>query len=111
MGASNDATAQELIKSMRRRTGLSQAELARRAGLPRSVLCAYERGQRQPGVDALSRLARASGLRLALVRAREGPDPVEAARILSQVLDLAQSLPGRRRGRLEYPVLARRLGA
>ena len=50
-----DGVAPELIGEIRRRSGLTQAELARRAGLPRSVLNAYERGRRQPGVDALAR--------------------------------------------------------
>lgn len=97
-------TAGELIRDIRRRTGLRQAELARRAGLPRSVLSAYEHSRRQPGTDALARIAGAVGLELRL-----GPttpiDHVRAGRILSQVLDLAESLPAKRRGPLEYPSL------
>ncbi len=54
----------ELIRDIRRRSGLRQAELARRAGLPRSVVSAYEHGRRQPGVDALARLAAAAGMEL-----------------------------------------------
>jgi transcriptional regulator with XRE-family HTH domain len=97
-------TAGELIGEIRRRSGLRQAELARRAGLPRSVVSAYEHGRRQPGVDALARMATAAGLELRLGAAAP-VDPVRAGRILSQVLDLAESLPARRRGRLEYPSL------
>jgi hypothetical protein len=38
-----------------------------------------------------------------------GPvDPVRAGRILAQVLDLAEALPGRRRGALSYPPLSSR---
>jgi hypothetical protein len=33
-------------------------------------------------------------------------DPQRAARILAQVLNLAEALPSRRRGPLEYPSLA-----
>ena len=99
-----EAAAGELIGEIRRRSGLRQAELARRAGLSRSVVSAYERGRRQPGVDALARLAAAAGLRLELGRI-DPVDPVRAGRILSQVLDLAESLPTRRRGPLEYPSL------
>ncbi|HEY7892130.1 MAG TPA: helix-turn-helix transcriptional regulator [Solirubrobacteraceae bacterium] len=94
----------ELVRDIRRRSGLRQAELARRAGLPRSVVSAYENGHRQPGVDALARLAAAAGLELKLGSAAP-VDPVRAGRILSQVLDLAESLPARRRGSLEYPSL------
>lgn len=97
-------TAGDLIRDIRRRTGLRQAELARRAGLPRSVVSAYETGRRQPGVDALARIAGSVGLTLRL--APSPPiDHVRAGRILSQVLDLAESLPARRRGPLEYPSL------
>jgi transcriptional regulator with XRE-family HTH domain len=100
-------TAPGLIGEIRRRSGLRPAELARRAGLPRSVLSAYEHGRRQPGVDALARLATAGGLRLRLGPAAPPVDPRRAARILAQVLDLAEELPSRRRGRLEYPVISR----
>lgn len=94
----------ELIRDIRRRSGLRQAELARRAGLPRSVVSAYEHGRRQPGVDALARIAEAAGLQLKVGSASR-VDPVRAGHILSQVLDLAESLPTRRRGPLEYPSL------
>jgi transcriptional regulator with XRE-family HTH domain len=99
----------ELIRDMRMRSGLRQAELARRAGLPRSVVSAYEHGRRQPGVDALARLAAAAGLELKLGAAAP-VDPVRAGRILAQVLDLAEALPARRRGPLEYPPLRRLAG-
>jgi uncharacterized protein len=95
-----------LIAEIRLRSGLSQAELARRAGLTRSVVNAYERGQRQPGVDALSRLAYAGGLQLALAAA-PALDDQRAARLLAQVLDLAEALPARRRGDLTCPPLPR----
>jgi uncharacterized protein len=96
--------AAELIRDIRRRSGLRQAELARRAGLPRSVVSAYEHGHRQPGVDALARLAGAAGMELKL-SPTSPVDPVRAGRILAQVLNLAESLPARRRGPLEYPSL------
>jgi transcriptional regulator with XRE-family HTH domain len=96
----------ELIRDIRRRSGLRQADLARRAGVPRSVVSAYEHGRRQPGVDSLAQLAAAAGLELR-VGATSSVDPVRAGRILAQVLDLAESLPARRRGPLEYPSLRR----
>jgi len=52
---------------------LSQAELARRAQLPRSVVNAYEHGRRQPGVDALARIASAAGMELRVVPQPEEP--------------------------------------
>jgi transcriptional regulator with XRE-family HTH domain len=91
------------------RSGLSQAELARRAGMPRSVVNAYVRGKREPGADALSRLAAAGGLQLELVPRRPPVDPERASKILVQVLELAEALPFRPRSELGYPRLPDRL--
>src|SRR5688500_9815137 len=82
-----------LVGEIQRRSGLSQAELARRAGIPRSVLNVYIRGRREPGLDAVMRIAAAAGLGLDL-RERKAPvDPERAGRILVQVLELAEALP------------------
>ena len=103
---SSNGVAGKLIGEIRSRGGLTQAELARAAGMTRSVVNAYERGRRQPGVDALARLAGAAGMRLRL--ARDEPltvEPERAGRILEQVLELAEALPHRRPGRLAYPTV------
>jgi transcriptional regulator with XRE-family HTH domain len=64
-----DITASEqLLAEIHRESGLSQAELARRSGVTRSVLSAYARGRRQPGVDALARIAAAAGLEVRIAR-------------------------------------------
>jgi transcriptional regulator with XRE-family HTH domain len=105
-----DRVAGGLLREIRLQSGLRQAELARRAGLPRSVVSAYERGRRQPGVDALARIAAAVGLELRIGPSTDPVDPVRAGRILAQVLDLAEVLPGRRRGALEYPPLGQFAG-
>jgi transcriptional regulator with XRE-family HTH domain len=102
------AVSQRLVAEIRDRSGLTQAQLARRAGMPRSVVNAYERGKRVPGTDALARLAASAGLQLGLSPAVRSVDPERAARILSQVLDLAESLPSRRRGKLRFPPLKER---
>jgi uncharacterized protein len=100
-----------MVEEIQRRSGLSQAELARRAGLPRSVVNAYVRGTREPGVDALARLASAGGLEISF-RPRKSPvDAERAGRILVQVLELAEALPYRPRPGLAYPRLADRIGA
>jgi transcriptional regulator with XRE-family HTH domain len=96
-----------LIGEIRKSRGFSQAELARRAGLARSVVNAYERGHRQPGVEALARIAAAAGMRLRVEPTPNAVDPARAARILEQVLDLAEALPQRRRGELAYPPMSR----
>lgn len=104
--AREQAVASRLLARIRESRGLSQAELARRAGLSRSVVNAYERGGRDPGVRALARIAEAAGMELD-VRARSAVDPERAGRLLAQVLDLAEALPQRRRGELAYPPLKR----
>ena len=91
-------------------SGLSQAELARRAGIPRSVLNVYARGRREPGADALVRLAAAAGFDLELKRRKPPIDPERAAKILVQVLDLAEALPFRPRAEMSFRPLGERLG-
>jgi transcriptional regulator with XRE-family HTH domain len=100
---------QALIEDIQRRSGLSQAELARRAGIPRSVLNVYLRGHREPGADALLRLAAAGGQELRLAERRPPVDQERAAKILVQVLELAEALPFRPRAEMEFPPLAQRL--
>jgi transcriptional regulator with XRE-family HTH domain len=90
------------------RSGLSQAELARRAGMPRSVVNAYVHGKREPGADALMRLASAAGFDLELTPRRPPVDASRASKILVQVLELAEALPFRPRPELSYPRLADR---
>jgi len=86
----------------RQATGLTQAALARKAGIPRSVLNAYERGTRQPGADALAAILRVAGFDLQAVPV---VDLERNARVLSEVLDLAERLPWRAGKTLAYPPL------
>lgn len=58
------STAATLLREARQRSGLSQAELARRAGVAQSVISAYESGRRQPALPTLARLIEATGLEL-----------------------------------------------
>jgi transcriptional regulator with XRE-family HTH domain len=103
------APSASLVEQIRSRSGLTQAELARRAGLPRSVLNAYLRGKREPGAGTLARLAAAGGLELELAARRPPVDVDRAGRILVQVLELAEALPFRPRAELGYPRLADRI--
>jgi uncharacterized protein len=48
--------------------GCSRAELARRAGIPQSVLSAYEHRRREPSVAALTRILSAAGLELSVAQ-------------------------------------------
>jgi transcriptional regulator with XRE-family HTH domain len=106
--ASASSTA-SLVGEILRHSGLSQAELARRAGIQRSVLNAYLHGSREPGGDALLRIAAAAGMRLQVDRRRPPVDPDRASRILTQVLELAEALPFRPRADMQFPPLNQRL--
>ncbi|HUB37145.1 MAG TPA: helix-turn-helix transcriptional regulator [Solirubrobacteraceae bacterium] len=107
MFVSNDRAAGELICQIRRRSGLSQAELARRTGIQSSVLSAYEHGRRQPSAAALARIARAAELELTVAPLSNRVDLERSGRTLKDVLDLADAMPKRRRGELTYPPLKR----
>jgi len=63
------STAAALLQLARIKSGLSQAQLARRAGVPPTMVSAYERDQRQPTLPTLLRLLEAAGfdLRMELV--------------------------------------------
>lgn len=52
----------ERIKELRRAAGLTQVDLADRAGLSQSEVCRMEKGQRSITVDRLSSIARALGV-------------------------------------------------
>lgn len=107
MSALQNDLAATLIAQIQARSGLSQAELARRAGLDRSALSAYAHGRRQPAVAALGRIARAGGLDLELVPAADDAAAEHAGEVLSRVLDLAWAMPYRPRAELGYPPLIR----
>jgi transcriptional regulator with XRE-family HTH domain len=107
MQTTDECSAAELIGEISRRSELRHSELARRAGIDRSVLSAYARGRRQPSVAALVRIARGAGLQLELAPATERESLERQARVLEMVLDLAGSLPFKGRGELNYPPLIR----
>jgi len=78
--------------------------------MPRSVVNVYLRGKREPGADALARLAAAGGFQLQLEERRPPVDPDRAGRILVQVLELAEALPYRPKSDPGYPRLRDRIG-
>jgi transcriptional regulator with XRE-family HTH domain len=107
MSGSNDRVAGELIAQIRRTSGLTQAELARRSGLQSSVLSAYEHGRRQPSVSALARIARAAGLELEISPLADADALERSGEVLIQVLELADRMPSKQRGELTSPPLIR----
>ena len=103
-----------LISRARKRAGLSQAELARRAGTSQPVISAYEHGHRDPSVTSLRRLIAATGVELQLsaaprARRPETPPAVTDAEHATRLVDLlllTDAIPRRgRRGLLTFPRL------
>ena len=92
-----------IIQTVRRRQGLTQAELARRAGTSQPVISAYEHGRRDPTCQTLRKLVEAGGegLHIDAVRPESDQPPpadvLEHARRLIEVLTLADAIPVRRR--------------
>jgi transcriptional regulator with XRE-family HTH domain len=67
-----------LLASLRQRSGLTQDELARRAGTSRTRLSAYEHGHTDPGLETVARIAAAAGAELAIL-------PAGTARVAAQI--------------------------
>lgn len=92
-----------LLRTARRRHGLTQAELAARAGTSQPVISAYEHGRRDPTTATLRRLLAAAGTRLELGLGGPTSDlpplatPDDHAAALVDVLLLADAVPLRRR--------------
>jgi transcriptional regulator with XRE-family HTH domain len=70
-----------LVREARRRQGISQAQLALRAGTSQHAVSLIERGLRRPALDTLERLLLATGHRLAdeLEAVATEEDPVHLA--------------------------------
>jgi predicted nucleotidyltransferase/DNA-binding XRE family transcriptional regulator len=58
------SSAAELLRGARVRCGLTQQQLAQKAGVTQSVVSAYESGKREPSLSTLRRLVNATGLHL-----------------------------------------------
>jgi transcriptional regulator with XRE-family HTH domain len=101
------------LRDARRRAGLTQAELARRAGTSQATISAYEHGRKAPSVETLDRLLAAAGTRLttapasATVVRPSRAQLARAGRSLVDVLLLAEALPTRHAPELRFPPLTR----
>lgn len=62
-----------MLREARRRAGLTQTELAVRAGVVQSVISAYEAGRREPALSTLAALVDASGHELTVGLRRQSP--------------------------------------
>jgi uncharacterized protein len=75
-----------LVREMRLSAGLSQRDLARRAGTSQPAVARYERGATTPSWETLQRLATACGQRVR-ISAEAAPEPhdVELAGLLLEL--------------------------
>ena len=62
----SEVTAGAVLRQARSTAGLTQRELARRAGVSQSVVAAYESGTREPSLATLAALVEATGISLTL---------------------------------------------
>jgi transcriptional regulator with XRE-family HTH domain len=75
--------ASDLVRELRKRHGLSQSDLAYRAGTTQQAISRIEQGRVSPTVDMLARLARACGEEL-MLDARPRDVPYEDAQLAEQ---------------------------
>lgn len=84
-----------LLREARHRAGLSQVELARRAGTSQPAIARYERARSMPDLSTLHRLIEACGLELRLElsepdRQREASERAALDRSVEQRLDAVE---------------------
>jgi uncharacterized protein len=77
-----------LVRAARRRSGLTQTELAERAGVTQSVIARLERGGGNPTFQTLERVLHAAGHRLELSAEHQGLRTVDET-LIEQQLALA----------------------
>jgi transcriptional regulator with XRE-family HTH domain len=91
-----------LIRRARKRAGLTQAELAERAGVTQSTIARLERGGGNPTFLMLERVLHAAGHRLELSAVHQGLRTVDEG-LIRQQLDLS---PAERIGALRLQAAA-----
>lgn len=80
----------KLLRQARRRAGLSQRALAKRARTAQSVIARIERGQTSPTWDTLARLLKATGFDM---RAQIEPSAVVGSHMLKEVPRILRMTP------------------
>ncbi len=88
-----DLNAARIVREARSRAGLSQRELARRAGTSQSVVARIERGQTQPSSDTLARVVAGAGFE---VRTELVPLAVPDTHMLDDVARILALTPEQR---------------
>ena len=103
--------AAQALRTARERAGLTQRELAARAGTSQATVSAYESGAKEPAVATLNRLLAVAGVRLSVAKAPAAivePSAAQfaaAGRGLAEVIAFAETFPVRHEPTLRYPRL------
>lgn len=74
-----------LVREARRASGLTQAQLAERAGVTQSFVARLERGGGNPTFETLERVLHAAGHRLELIAVEQGLVTVDETLIAQQL--------------------------
>ena len=88
--------AEWMLKTARRRAGLTQRELARRARVPQPTISRIERGIVSPSVDTLDRLLRNLGMDWELIDRADGNNQRGLASVPVSLLDFLEDRFGHR---------------
>jgi transcriptional regulator with XRE-family HTH domain len=75
-----------LVQEARRRAGLTQRELAERAGTSQAAIARIERGRQVPSLETLEKILHAAGLEL---RVDLGPVDDHDAQLIEQTLAMS----------------------
>ena len=81
-------TVAEMVRSERRFQGMSQRELARRAGVSQGTVSAVERGRMSPSLPCLARIAQALGKEVMVELLR--PEEASAVELIRELERLRQ---------------------
>ena len=92
-----------LIAEARKAAGLSQAELAERAGIQRTAVTMYETGAREPGAEIFLRLLTATGAAVESARPTARIDCWRNSAVFARLASVLGAVPVKAAGPLEFP--------
>jgi len=83
----------DMLARLRRERGMTQAELAARLGVSKSSISMYERGNREPELDLLERMADLFGVSVNAMLGRSEPELVNSDPALTEYLEQLRDRP------------------
>lgn len=84
---------QDQIRNLRLRLGISQSELARRAGYSHEFISQVERGVKSPSIKALQKIAFGLGVSPSLLMEPKHPPAETTEKLRHEVLKMINNLP------------------